>query len=142
MDYISHVKWSKFSLKRPSRMSKEISVVFRVRLRDASQTARSQVRFKLLKEIPKATSFRKTPLSPTLDVTGGAHAPVRTPPGLPAVNTGDPHHKFVTKSVARLCYRPLDRTDDHRSASLTAYHCLTPVDAPRKVQHLVRTLNG
>ena len=45
-------------------------VVFRVRLRDASQTARSQVRFKLLKEIPKATSFRKTPLSPTLDVTG------------------------------------------------------------------------
>ena len=40
------------------------------------------------------------PFHPNRDAMGRLHvsAPVRTPPGLPAVNTGDPHHKFVTKS--------------------------------------------
>ena len=26
------------------------------------------------------------------------------------VNTGDPHHKFVAKSIVRLGHRPLDRS--------------------------------
>ena len=55
--------------------------------------------------------FRKRPFRPRCDAKGACAPP---PPGhcqrYQQVNTGDPHHKFVTKSVARLSHRPLDRS--------------------------------